>query len=101
LEHSQADHVHPEHIVLDIGGDTGALILYTPAELVGREIEVSREGEPRTHTEVLERRINGQAVFAAVYAYLPAGHYRFWDYDDRPVTEFEIAGGQISEVDWR
>jgi hypothetical protein len=101
MEHSQADRVHPEYIVLDVGGDMGALILYTPQELVGREIEVSREGQPRTHTEVLERRINGQPVFAAVYAALPEGHYRIWDYDDRPVIEFDILGGQVSEVDWR
>jgi hypothetical protein len=101
MEHSQAGHVHPEHIVLDIGDDTGALILYTPPELVGLEIEVSQVDQLRTHTEVLERRINGQPVFAAVYASLPEGHYRIWGYDDRAVTEFDITGGEVAEVDWR
>ena len=34
-----------EDAVLDIGGDIGALILYTNADLAGREIEVSRIDE--------------------------------------------------------
>jgi hypothetical protein len=101
MEHSQADHVHPERIVLDIGDGVGALILFTPPDLLGHEIEVSREGAPRTHTQVLERRINDLPVFAAVYPALPEGHYRFWGYDAMSVTEFDVVGGQVSEVDWR
>ena len=101
MEHSQADHVHPEHIVLDIGEGIGALILYTSPGLVGTEIEVSQQGQARTHTEVLERRINDRPVFAAVYASLPEGHYRIWGYDDKAITEFDIIGGQVAEIDWR
>ena len=42
----------PGTVVMELGGDTGALILYTPAGLNGREIEISRDGDrgaPRTH----------------------------------------------------
>jgi hypothetical protein len=49
----------------------------------------------------LERRINDLPVFAAVYPALPEGHYRFWGYDAMSVTEFDVVGGQVSEVDWR
>ena len=101
MEESQAGHVHPEHVVLDIGEGVGALILYTTPDLAGEEIELSLEGQPRTHTEVLERRINGEPVFAAVYAPLPEGHYRIWGYDDRSTTEVDIVGGQVAEIDWR
>ena len=101
MEERQSGHVHPEHVVLDIGEGVGALILFTAPDLLGEEIEVSQEGQPRTHTEVLERRINDQPVFAAVYASLPEGRYRIWGYDDKPVTEVEISGGQVAEVDWR
>ena len=69
---------------------------------MGREIEVSRPADQhRIHTEVLERQIHDRTVFAAVYAALPEGHYRIWGYDDKPVTEVEIVGGQVVEVDWR
>jgi hypothetical protein len=102
MEESQAGRIHDTQVVLDIGEGLGALILYTAPELLGQEIEVSRDGDPhRTHTEVLERRMGGRQVFAAVYASLPEGHYRIWDYDDKPVTEVEITGGQVAELDWR
>ena len=101
MEDRQSDRIHPEHVVLDIGVGAGALILYTAPDLLGHEIEISQTGQPRTHTEVLERRMDGRPVFAAVYASLPEGHYRIWGYDDKPVTEFDIVGGQVAEVDWR
>jgi hypothetical protein len=102
MEESQAGRIHDAQIVLDIGEGVGALILYTTPDLVGLEIELSRAGDPRrTHTEVLERRMAGRQVFAAVYASLPEGRYRIWGYDDKPVTEVEIAGGQVAELDWR
>lgn len=102
MEERQSDRVHPGHVVLDIGDGVGALILYTGPDLLGQEIELSRsEDAHRTHTEVLERRIRDEPVFAAVYASLPEGRYRIWGYDDKPVTEVEIAGGQVAEVDWR
>lgn len=49
--------VHSESVVLDIGQDMGTLIIYTDAELRGREIEVSPRGSvaTRIQVEVLER----------------------------------------------
>ena len=35
----------PGTVVMDVGGDIGALILYTPAAMDGREIEISRDGQ--------------------------------------------------------
>jgi len=102
MEESQAGRVHDMQVVLDIGAGVGALILYTTADLLGQEIELSRARDAhRTHTEVLERRIAGRQVFAAVYASLAEGRYRIWGYDEKPVTEVEITGGQVAEVDWR
>jgi hypothetical protein len=102
MEERGAGRAHPEPVVLDIGEGAGALIIYTSPELEGQEIELSRgPDEPRTHTEVLERRINNQPVFAAVYASLPGGHYQIWDYDHMPVTEVEIVEGRVAEIDWR
>jgi len=92
---------HPEPVVLDIGGDdVGALVLYTRPDQHGQEIEVSptTNTAARTHAAVLERLVNGQSVFAAVYAELPAGEYQVWCDPPRQTT---IAAGRVSEVDTR
>ena len=97
------DRVHTESVVLDIGRDVGALIIYTKAELRGREIEVSPQGSgaKRVHVEVLERRINGQPVFAAVFPGLRAGDYDIWENAPTPSGTVTIVGGEVAAVDWR
>jgi hypothetical protein len=96
---------HPEPVVLDIGEDIGALILYTPSGLHGQEIEISPVGDDRSrvHTAILERSVNGRTVYAGVYAELRAGDYRLWgdsSVADRP-QRVTIAAGAVAEVDWR
>jgi hypothetical protein len=97
------DRVHPESVVLDIGQDIGALIIYTDAELRGREIEVSPLGSAatRVHVEVLERRVNGRQVFAAVFPKLHAGDYEIWENAPNPSGTATIVGGEVTTVDWR
>ena len=94
---------HPESVVLDIGEGTGALIIYTRPELHGREVEVSRKGTTakRVHTDVLERRINNQPIFAAVFASLVEGEYKIWAFDSRSRDTVTVVSGEVSEVDWR
>jgi len=98
-----SDRVHPESVVLDIGRDIGALIIYTVPELRGREIEVSPRGTDakRVHVEVLERRINGRPVFAAVFPGLRAGDYDVWNNAPNPSDSVTIVGGEVASVDWR
>ncbi len=96
------DRVHPESIVLDIGRDVGALVIYTEAALHGREIEVSPRGSAaRVHVEVLERRINGRPVFAAVFPGLRAGDYDIWEDAAQSSGTVTIVGGEVATVDWR
>ncbi len=97
------DRVHSESVVLDIGQDIGALIIYTEAKLRGREIEVSPRGSvaTRVHVEVLERRINGRPVFAAVFPGLRAGDYDIWENASNPSGTVTIVGGEVATVDWR
>ena len=104
--HGAGTHVHGprlENAILDIGGDIGALILYTGAGYAEREIEVSLEGhdEHRTHTAIHERRTSAGAVYAGIYPELRAGRYRIWA--DRPglTDHVTIVGGEVAEVDWR
>ncbi|HKD69491.1 MAG TPA: hypothetical protein VKB84_21815 [Candidatus Binataceae bacterium] len=97
------DRVHSETVVLNIGQDIGALIIYTDAELHGREIEVSPRGNAgtRTHVEVLERRINDRPVFAAVFPQLRAGEYDIWGKASNLSYPVTIVGGEVATVDWR
>jgi hypothetical protein len=94
------DRVHTEHAVLDIGEDIGALVIYTRQEMLGKEIEVSPKGNhaQKTHTAVLERRVNGRTMFAALFLALPEGDYITLS---TPSSEITIFGGQVAELDWR
>jgi hypothetical protein len=99
---ASAERAPTQPIVLDIGEDIGALIVYAGPELCGREIEVSPKGNAarRTHTEMLPRTVAGQPVWAAVFPALAAGDHSLWRdvLTDEDVT---IVGGAIVEVDWR
>jgi len=88
---------HSESVVLDIGEDVGALVLYTTAELFGHEIEVSPLGNGawRTHSAVLERSCNNRVFYAAVYPELSAGEYQV-HVDGSP--RFTVHPGQVAEV---
>ena len=91
---------HTESVVLDIGEDVGALVLYTSPNLFGHEIEVSPLGPPgsetrRTHSAVLERSCNGSVFYAAVYPEILAGEYQV-HLDGTP--HFTVSPGTVAEV---
>jgi hypothetical protein len=92
----------PGTVVLNLGADTGALILHTPASMDGDEIEISRTGAAavRTHSQVRERRTGSSVRYAAVYPDLPAGDYTIWRDPATPATAVTIAGGGITSVHW-
>jgi hypothetical protein len=90
---------HTESVVLDIGEDIGALILYTSAEQHTREIEVSPlgadAGVKRVHSAVLERSLDGRTFYAATYPELPAGDYQVWCEGAPRVT---VRAGAVAEL---
>lgn len=101
-EESQLGPSQDGTVLLDIGGDVGALVIETPAELVGLEIELSRAGAqmPRTHVAVRERVGSGTTRYAAVYPSLRAGEYTIWGVDDEPAGTVCIVGGTVAELNW-
>lgn len=93
----------PGTVVMELGGDIGALILYTSADLNGREIEISRADEPgarRTHSQVRPRHTPGATRYAAVYPDLAAGPYTIWRDQQSPAAATVIAGGQVTTSHW-
>lgn len=97
------DYIRRQQAVLDIGGEIGALIIYTPLELCGWEIEVSPVGNDiqRIHTAVWERKIGSQVTGAALFLALQTGIYTIWSNSDWSAGTTTITGGQVTEVDWR
>lgn len=115
-------------VVLDIGGDVGALVLLTGASLLGAEIEISplggagadvfQEAHPhvhshdhgddhththhpdRTHVAVRERLAPDGVRYAAIYPGLRAGRYQLWSVDGTPADVVQIVGGEVAELDW-
>jgi hypothetical protein len=93
-------------VVLELGPGIGALLLHTPAELDGAEIEISpvpADGEPpakRTHSQVRPRHTANGVKHAAVYPGLAEGQYTLWRDAHRPALGFVIEGGQVTIARW-
>jgi hypothetical protein len=98
-----ADRAHPEFVVLEIGGELGALIVYTDPELHGIEIEISPAGDDTTrqHKDVLERSLGGRPSFTAVFDQIPDGSYTLWVDDRARARDVVVRGGEVAELDWR
>jgi hypothetical protein len=89
-------------VLLDLGAQTGALVLYTPPDLAGAEIEISADtpGAVRTHAAVRARPTPSGTRYAAVYEGLPAGGYTIWRDHDTRAGQVTITGGQVTSVRW-
>ena len=110
-------------LLVDIGGDTGALVVYATDDLVGEEIEIvaldgqlhngSHEGHDAAehrhdhpvhdhpvHNVVRRRRVGPNTYCAAVFPDLKAGTYRPYGTGVADPEPFTIVGGGITEIDW-
>ena len=103
MSENHAVRPHPEHVVLELGGDLGALIVYADPELHGSEIEISRldDDSGRSHKEVLERSIDGRPTYAAVFDLLSEGSYTLWVDDSPRARDVAVEAGRVAELDWR
>ncbi|BCB88074.1 phospholipase [Phytohabitans suffuscus] len=90
-------------VVLDIGGNTGALIIVTGPEWHGREIEISpKDQDPplRTHVAVRARHVSSGTRYSAVFPALPAGPYVIWRTPTEPAGTVVVAGAAVTEIEW-
>jgi hypothetical protein len=90
-------------VVLDIGPGAGAVVILTPANLNGQEIEYRATGDAWTekHKAVRERRGPGTIHYAAIFGPLPPGVYEFRLRGKGQVQlVVTIAEGSVNNASW-
>ena len=91
-------------VLLDIGGDRGALVVMMPAVLDAAEVELRPAGAEwrGTHTGVRGRDVRDGRCFAAVFGSIDAGTYqlRLCGTATGPVLDVTVAAGSVTEAAW-
>ena len=90
-----------DSLVLDIGGDIGAVLVTTGPELAEEEIEISPGVDPtaqRSHNVVHARRHGHIVAYTAVFPGVPAGEYTVWNRDGSPHAAITVHGGQVTQL---
>jgi hypothetical protein len=108
-------------VLLDIGGDVGALVVVMPSSMVGAEVEIDVVGgarhehdhghdhghghghghAQRAHVAVVERPVSEGSQPSLVFPELLEGSYELFakGADDVLLTA-EITGGQVTFLEW-
>jgi hypothetical protein len=71
----------PDALVLDIGDDVGALIIYADEACLGSAIDLTPVGAPQSHhihTMIRRRRATDRDVIAGLFPELREGVYTVW-----------------------
>ena len=104
-------------MLLDIGDDVGALVVFAPAALAGKEIEIRPRTSPSVlgasshehgvappppqHVSVLPRDSASSAHYVAVFGAVPAGEYELALRPAGPVQlVLTVPGSQVTEATW-
>lgn len=111
MSHAHASEENPwagqGAVLLDIGGDVGALVVEMPDHLLGVEYDVRPLGTPpgsRTHhphVAVVPRPLGTEVVATLVYPDLREGSYELCakGTDEVELTA-TVHGGQVTEASW-
>ena len=100
-------HAGQGSVLLDIGGDVGALVVAMPPALVGTEIEIAPAGGHhhghghRPHVAVVDRPVTDGTMPSLVFPELVEGSYDLFDKGEETVLlSAEILGGQVTFLEW-
>jgi hypothetical protein len=88
-------------VVLDIGGNVGALIVHLDDErLIGHELHVRPVGAvgDTTHTGIWQRRIGDRDEVLAIFPELVADTYDVFDMGGAVAAKLTVHGGAIAEL---
>ncbi|MGC4112856.1 MAG: hypothetical protein QM747_21040 [Nocardioides sp.] len=93
-------------VMLDIGGDVGALVVSMPESALGQEVEIRREGSADhhhlAHVAVVPRPVADGHVPSLVYEQLAAGRYELFEKGrpDQVALRVGVVGGSVTAVAW-
>ena len=113
-------------VLLDIGGDIGALVVQLPPSMEGLEIEIAptdddpdheqehnhhhhdhhdhddhhHDGPHRPHVAVTARPSGDAVMHSAVFPDVRAGHYDLNERSGPVRLRVEVVGGQVTEAAW-
>ena len=93
-------------VLLDIGGDVGALIVAMPAAMEGTEVEIRpasqhHEVDHHPHVAVVKRPVRDTYVASLVFPELVAGRYELCEKGTHDVRlRVEVLGGQVTDATW-
>lgn len=113
-------------VLLDIGGDIGAVVVTTPASMVGVEVEIAPDGaafgqhrghdhghhhdhshdhdhghDHLAHVAVVRRPVQGGEVPALVFGELAAGRYALAEKGTGDVRlVVDVRGGEVTCAEW-
>jgi hypothetical protein len=106
MAHEDLSHLGDGAVLLDIGGDVGALIVHLPAEMAGLEIGIDaippRPGwQLGQHVAVIARSAGKQVQHTAVFPALRSGDYQLFCRPDGAVQlRGRVYGGHVTELRW-
>jgi hypothetical protein len=105
LGESENPHAGHGTVLLDIGGDVGALVVTMPASMVGQEIDIVPAGShPQghvPHVAVVERPVAGGWVPSLVFSDLVAGSYDLAPKGTRDVAlTVSVRGAEVTTAHW-
>jgi len=102
-------------VLLDIGGEIGALVVTMPSSMAGEEVEILPAGEAggrhhhnhdhshahRPHVAVVNRPVAGGQVPSLVFPELVEGRYDLVPKGTDDVRlSVEVRGGEVATADW-
>lgn len=121
MNENENPHAGQGSVLLDIGGDVGALVVSMPLAMVGVEIEIEPVGGAapehdhahehghghghghghRPHVAVVDRPVTDGHEPSLVFPDLVEGSYELFDKgQDTVLLTAEIIGGQVTFLEW-
>ena len=119
MNENENPHAGQGSVMLDIGGDVGALVVSMPLAMVGLEIEIEPVGGAapehdhehghghghghghRPHVAVVDRPVTDGHEPSLVFPDLVEGSYELFDKgQDTVLLTAEIIGGQVTFLEW-
>jgi hypothetical protein len=91
-------------VILDVGGNVGAMIVHLDRDWLGHEIHVRLVGDDGSlststvHTGVWERQLGWNTMVVAVFCELVEGNYWLLDRGGEPIVMVSITGGMVTET---